>query len=177
MDSMASAASPVRAVRRDPERRVVAGVCAGIARYFGIDPLLVRIAFIAAAAAGGIGVVLYGAAWLLMPASEGAAAGGGIRGDRAAIEVALGSALLLGSLLLAMRAIGLWASDAVVWPLVLVAVGAALLWRQSLAGRTDDAADAVAEPAAERPVRETRAAVVSRTGIGAALVVAAGVVF
>ena len=69
MEPMASAASPVRAVRRDPERRIAAGVCAGIARYFGIDPLLVRIAFIAAAAAGGIGFVLYGAAWLLMPVS------------------------------------------------------------------------------------------------------------
>src|SRR5690349_1001924 len=121
MGTMASAASPVRAVRRDPERRILAGVCAGIARYFGVDPLIVRIAFIAAAAVGGIGVVLYGAAWLLMPAGEGES-GIRIRGDRAAIEVAIGSALLLGSLLLAMRGIGLWVSDAVVWPLVLVAV-------------------------------------------------------
>ncbi|MFL5909779.1 MAG: PspC domain-containing protein [Gaiellaceae bacterium] len=175
---MASAASPVRAVRRDTERRIVAGVCAGIARYFGIDPLIVRIAFIAAAAVGGIGVVVYGAAWLLMPASAGEAGRVRIRGDRAAIEVALGSALLLGSLLLAMRAIGLWVSDAVVWPLVLVAVGAALLWRQSLAGRADpSAATAAAEPGGEPAARQTRAAVVSRTGIGAALVVAAGVVF
>src|SRR5437868_2085074 len=98
MEPMASAASPVRAVRRDPEHRIVAGVCAGIARYFGIDPVVVRIAFIAAAAAGGIGVVLYGAAWLLMPAAGGeVGAGVRIRGDRAAVEVALGSALLLGS--------------------------------------------------------------------------------
>ncbi|MFL5887137.1 MAG: PspC domain-containing protein [Thermoleophilaceae bacterium] len=179
MDSMASAASPVRAVRRDPDRRVIAGVCAGIARYFGVDPLVVRIAFIAAAAAGGVGVVVYAAAWLLMPAGSGAPARFTVRGDRAAVEVALGSALLLASLLLAMRGIGLWVSDAVAWPLVLVAVGGALLWRQSLGGRAEqDAAAAggpaeavVAEPA------ETRAAVVSRTGIGAALVVAAGVVF
>src|SRR5436309_10992978 len=177
MDSMASAASPVRAVRRDPERRVVAGVCAGIARYFGIDPLLVRIAFIAAAAAGGIGVVLYGAAWLLMPASEGEAAGVRIRGDRAAIEVALGSALLLGSLLLAMRAIGLWVSDAVVWPLVLVAGGGALLWRQSLGGRAAEPTSPAVEAPAEPAPRESRAAVVSRAGIGAALVIAAGVGF
>src|SRR3954451_2275160 len=166
MDAMGSAASPVRAVRRDPEHRIVAGVCGGIARYFGVDPVVVRIAFIAAAAAGGIGVVLYGAAWLLIPAGEGTAGDGvRIRGDRAAVEVAIGSALLLGSLLLAMRAIGFWVSDAVVWPLVLVAFGAALLWRQSLAGREDTSVAAAAEPADDGRARETRAALVSRTGI------------
>src|SRR5437763_3523825 len=171
MDSMASAASPVRAVRRDPDRRVIAGVCAGIARYFGIDPLVVRLVFIAAAAAGGIGVVVYGAAWLLMPAGEHGERGRvRVRGDRAAVEVALGSALLMASLLLAMRAIGLWISDAVVWPLVLVAVGGALLWRQQL-GRAGEATAPEDEP------RGDRAAVVSRTGIGAALVIAAGIVF
>src|SRR5437763_8518382 len=97
MEPMASAASPVRAVRRDPDNRIVAGVCSGIARYFGIDPVVVRIAFIAAAAAGGVGVVAYGAAWLLMPEAGDAQSTGRfrIRGDRAAVEVVLGSALLL----------------------------------------------------------------------------------
>src|SRR5690242_12116296 len=171
MDPMGSAASPVRAVRRDPDRRIIAGVCAGIARYFGIDPLVVRLVFIAGAAAGGVGFVVYAAAWLMMPRGPGSAPGAParfrVRGDRAAVEVALGTALLLGSLLLAMRGIGLWVSDAVAWPLALVAIGGALLWRQSLGGRT------VTEEPAPEAARETRAAVVSRTGIGAALVVAA----
>ena len=53
MAVMESAASSPPTIRRDPERRLIAGVCAGIARYFGIDPLWVRVAFVAASAAGG----------------------------------------------------------------------------------------------------------------------------
>jgi signal transduction histidine kinase len=47
------------------------------------------------------------------------------------VEVALGAGLLLLSVLLAFRALGLWFSDAFVWPLVLVTSGAALIWRRS----------------------------------------------
>src|SRR4051794_41960975 len=70
------AARPAPALRRDPEHRVIAGVCAGIARNFGVDPLVVRLAFMAATFAGGLGFVLYGAAWLVMPAGGGGARGG-----------------------------------------------------------------------------------------------------
>lgn len=35
-----------RQLVRPNEGRVLAGVCAGIARYFGIDPLIVRIALV-----------------------------------------------------------------------------------------------------------------------------------
>ena len=48
------------------------------------------------------------------------------------MEVALGTGLLLLAVLLTFRALGIWFSDAVVWPLVLIAGGGALLWRQSL---------------------------------------------
>src|SRR3954447_15798144 len=143
MASMESAASSPRqgsppAIRRDPERRLIAGVCAGLARYFGIDPLWVRIVFVAAAAAGGFGVVVYLLAWAFMPVEAGVAP---VRrrwtGRRASIEVGAGAGLLLLSLLLALRATGLWFSDAIVWPLVLVGAGAALLWRQSLSDGSD----------------------------------------
>ncbi|MBA3264401.1 MAG: PspC domain-containing protein, partial [Thermoleophilaceae bacterium] len=46
-------------LRRDRPQRWLAGVCAGIARRYGIDPALVRLAFVVAAAAGGFGVALY----------------------------------------------------------------------------------------------------------------------
>ena len=45
------------ALRRDQERRVIAGVCAGIAGRLDLDPLVVRIVFVAAAAAGRRGPV------------------------------------------------------------------------------------------------------------------------
>jgi signal transduction histidine kinase len=162
---------------REPLRRAPSnwgpGVCAGLGRHLRIDPLIVRIAFIAAATAGGIGVVIYLLAWALIPAdrAEGAAPQRW-RTGRGTLEVAAGMALVVVSLLLTARALGLLWSDAVVWPTVLVAAGAGLLWRQSFAPTRAEAAQPA--PAEER--RE-RTRVLSRSGFGAALVVAAGVVF
>jgi phage shock protein PspC (stress-responsive transcriptional regulator) len=49
---------------------VVGGVAAGIAEYLDLDPVLVRIAFVALAFLGGSGIVLYLAGWLLIPADD-----------------------------------------------------------------------------------------------------------
>ena len=45
----------------------LAGVCGGLAEYFNIDPLIVRIAFIALALGGSLGVWIYLLIWLLAP--------------------------------------------------------------------------------------------------------------
>jgi len=61
-------------LRRGPDR-IVGGVCSGLATYFGVDPLLVRIVFVVLALippALGIGVILYGALWFLMEPPQGA---------------------------------------------------------------------------------------------------------
>jgi phage shock protein PspC (stress-responsive transcriptional regulator) len=62
-----------RRLTRSRDDRVVAGVCAGFARYFNIDPVFVRIGAVALAFIGGAGVLLYLAALLLMPNDEGGA--------------------------------------------------------------------------------------------------------
>ena len=180
----------------------------------GVDPLLVRVGFIAAALAGGIGVALYALAWVAIPRGDRVAQASVPRpgrGSRGTVEVALGAALLLLSVLLTFRELGIWFSDAVVWPLVLVAAGAALLWRQSAGTGADErpgersawragspparspaaptagaspasraaraaAPTAPTAPAAAGTVRE-RAALVSRTSLGVALVIAAGLAF
>lgn len=51
--------------RLDPERRLITGTSAGVAREIGIDPVWVRMSFVVLAIAGW-GVVLYLAAWFLM---------------------------------------------------------------------------------------------------------------
>jgi phage shock protein PspC (stress-responsive transcriptional regulator) len=121
-----------RLLRRDTQRRWLAGLCAGIARRYGFDVALVRLAFVVAVAAGGLGIVAYGLGWLVVPAGE---AETGVRrrapAGRGAVQVALGTGLLLLSILLTFRALGIWFSDALVWPLVLVASGGALIWRAS----------------------------------------------
>lgn len=47
--------------------RQIAGVCGGLAEYFGIDPTLVRIAFVLLAVMGGPGIILYIILALVMP--------------------------------------------------------------------------------------------------------------
>ena len=52
---------------RIQDGRLVAGVCAGLAAYFGIDPTLVRLGFVVLSAFGGLGALLYLGAWAVIP--------------------------------------------------------------------------------------------------------------
>ena len=61
---------------------MVGGVCGGIGRYFGIDPTLVRIGFVALALLGGTGLIVYAAALLLVPLDEEGAASPAMPRDR-----------------------------------------------------------------------------------------------
>ncbi len=58
------------AVRPD-DSRWFAGVATGLARRWDLDPIFVRGIFVALAFFGGIGVVFYGLAWLLLPQEDG----------------------------------------------------------------------------------------------------------
>ena len=51
---------------RTPDDKKVAGVCGGIGRRYGVDPVLIRVAFVVTALWGGAGVFLYALSWLLM---------------------------------------------------------------------------------------------------------------
>jgi signal transduction histidine kinase len=180
MGATQTAAPRREPLRRDHAHRLVAGVCAGIGRHLRIDPLIVRIVFVAAATAGGVGIVLYGLAWLAIPVDDserdGTAAAWVRRlpRGRGAIEVAVGAGLVTLAFLLTMRALGIWFADAIVWPVVLLAAGAGLLWRQSM---RPTAVEAPAQPPAPEEERRERTQILSRSGVGAALVVAAGIVF
>ncbi|MFI5777255.1 PspC domain-containing protein [Nocardia sp. NPDC051570] len=55
---------------RQPRQGPFAGVAAGFGQRYGIDPVLIRVAFVVSAVFGGAGIVLYLAAWLLLPAAE-----------------------------------------------------------------------------------------------------------
>jgi len=175
----------LRLLRRDHEGRWLGGVCSGIARRYGVDVSLVRFVFVISAAAGGLGVAAYALGWLVIPVGDTpGTARRRLPTGRAAVEVALGTGLLLLSVLLTFRALGLWFSDALVWPLVLIASGGALIWRSSLGEPRPAAAEPAPEPSAAvarepsrgRPLPRV-AALMSRTGLGIALVVAAGFAF
>ncbi len=52
---------------RSRSDRLIAGVASGLAAYFGIDPLFVRIGFVILSLFNGIGLILYLALWLIVP--------------------------------------------------------------------------------------------------------------
>ncbi|MDF5751344.1 PspC domain-containing protein [Spongiactinospora sp. TRM90649] len=58
-------------VARSQEGRMLTGVCAGLGRRAGIDPVLIRVAFAALVLASGIGIMLYVVAYLLMRTPDG----------------------------------------------------------------------------------------------------------
>jgi phage shock protein PspC (stress-responsive transcriptional regulator) len=61
-------AGPERVPLRRPfEDRMLAGVAAGLARYFGVDVTIIRIAFVVLTVVGGAGIPLYLAGLLLIP--------------------------------------------------------------------------------------------------------------
>jgi phage shock protein PspC (stress-responsive transcriptional regulator) len=57
-------------LHRCRDGRMLAGVAAGLADYFDIDPTLVRIGFVALTLLGGLAVPLYLAGWLLIPEED-----------------------------------------------------------------------------------------------------------
>lgn len=52
---------------RSTTDRMIAGVCGGLAEYFEIDPVLVRLAFVIFALAGGAGPLIYLVMWIIVP--------------------------------------------------------------------------------------------------------------
>lgn len=52
---------------RDSKNKILAGVAAGIANYFEIDPNIIRLLFIVLAVFGGSGILIYLLLWLLLP--------------------------------------------------------------------------------------------------------------
>jgi phage shock protein C len=116
---------PPRRIYRSREDRVIAGVAGGIARHLGVDPVLVRISFVALAFSG-IGFLLYLIAWIVIseaPAGIEPLASTGTPGANSArivvgtVLVAIGVLLLLDIVLPIRR---------VIWPGALIVVGIAV---------------------------------------------------
>ena len=116
-----------RVVRRSRSERVIAGVCGGIGRYLGVDPVLLRIAFIVLALANGLGVIAYVVAWVAIPEErpgQPLAAAPEPRREMGRLVLG-GSLVVLGLVLLVDRlAPNL---DELFWPVAVVAVGVAVM--------------------------------------------------
>jgi phage shock protein PspC (stress-responsive transcriptional regulator) len=129
-DAAAPAPGP-RRLRRRPDEGHVAGVCAGVAEYFDVDPVIVRIAAVVLLFSGP-GAFAYVLAWIFVPAEPGPAVHGVAR---PAIDRKDRATQIFGVVLIVLAVSvfwGDWWSPARHWllPLGLMALGAWLLLRR-----------------------------------------------
>jgi signal transduction histidine kinase/phage shock protein PspC (stress-responsive transcriptional regulator) len=129
---------------RVAEGSLLGGVCTGLARHLGWPVMVIRIGFVALTMFQFIGVIAYGALWLLLPpesttsSSPGleAASRNGMREvSRSRRRVDWGMLLALvalgGGLLWLVQTSGLGISQQLFWPVAFACAGAALVWRQA----------------------------------------------
>ncbi len=57
---------------RSKNDKMIAGVCGGLARYFNIDPAIVRLLFVLAVVLGGASPLVYLVLWIVMPEEQAA---------------------------------------------------------------------------------------------------------
>lgn len=105
--------------------RIVGGVAGGVADHLGIDVLKVRVAFAFLAALAGAGVVMYGLLWIFTPPGSDSEPPSAQERRKALGLIAIGLGAAAGLSWLFSGAVG-----SVVAPVVVVAVGAALVWRE-----------------------------------------------
>ena len=55
---------------RSDENKLLAGVCGGIAEYFGVDPTLIRLAWVVFSLLGGSGLLAYILAAIIIPRDD-----------------------------------------------------------------------------------------------------------
>jgi phage shock protein C len=137
---------------RSRREKVIAGVCGGVAEYFNIDPVWVRIGWVLSVFVKGLGLVAYLLCWVLIPERESAlssqeeassdagqaeAGGESAEGQGAASRssgmqprVVMGIVLIVLGCIFAVTAFVPFINDRVFWAFVCIALGLALLARR-----------------------------------------------
>lgn len=59
--------SETKRLLRDPDNRILGGVCSGVALYFGLDTVLIRLALVLLLFLGGVSFLMYIIAWIVIP--------------------------------------------------------------------------------------------------------------
>lgn len=129
---------------RSDKERVIAGICGGLADYFDIDPLLIRIVFIILAISGGLGVILYLAAWLIIPRKKLTADQNEVSPpqQKGSSDMNRNPSGLVFGILIIVLGIGLLLHNyglfnfkfSLIWPLIIVAIGVRLIIRDKNKG-------------------------------------------
>lgn len=145
-------------LKRSRKDSMIAGVCGGIAEYFDIDSVLVRIAFVLFTLMGGSGIIVYILLWIVMPddntvqstpqermdsamqemkekAHSAVGAFGRSQGEQKTTHwipialIGIGGYFLLRNVLIRLGFFDLF-SFREIWPLILILIGIALYYRK-----------------------------------------------
>lgn len=141
---------------RSVREKMIGGVCGGLADYFNVDVTLVRLIVLIAVFAGGVGLLAYLAAWIIIPVDPSEQDGyikqnshdteDAFRGLEYDDETGANRParyehhenrskfagiilVLLGVFFLLERLLPYWFDMSKMWPLLLIAIGFAIIWR------------------------------------------------
>ena len=130
MDNTTTVGTRPARLTRSASNKMFVGVCAGLARHFTLDPVIVRLVFVVFTFAGGAAIPIYVVLWILMPPDDGTPI---VTTDaaRAHDTLALGLVAIGGLWLLANLGAFRFIDWNIGWPIVLIAIGIALLARRS----------------------------------------------
>lgn len=112
---------------RSRDRKVIAGVSAGLGDYFALDPVWFRIGFVVLALGGGSGILIYLLMWLIVPyrpvdnGSVSAAPAAPVSGT-----VVIGMVLIFVGTIALVNTLAPWLGQ-YFWPVILVVGGLALV--------------------------------------------------
>jgi phage shock protein C len=123
-----------RHLHRSRDDRMIGGVCGGLARYYDLDPVTIRLGFVAVTLAGGAGALAYLILWLVVPCeSDGGDLPRAPRDParRDPYRCAAGIVLMGLGLVVLANATGWlsWQESRIFWPSVLIALGFGVLLR------------------------------------------------
>ena len=120
---------------------MIAGVCGGMAEYFDVDPVIIRLLTVLLVFAGGAAILIYLLGWLIIPkAPEGNEAVATMeeapssetseyKGDRGRLLAGL-ILLILGFIFLASNFVP-WFQFSKLWPLLLIVIGIVVIFKSA----------------------------------------------
>jgi signal transduction histidine kinase len=131
-------ARPAAAARprlyRSRGNRIIGGVAAGVAEHLGTPAWAVRLAFVVLTAAAGFGLVVYLLLWLLaplQPADVAPATTAPLPAARPGGRQLTGTLLVVGGVIALLWLLGYTFESTLFWPVVLAAIGFAVIWARS----------------------------------------------
>ena len=135
-------------LQRSKKDRIIAGVCGGLAKYFGVDPTLIRLIFIVGVFLKGITVLIYLVLAIIMPEEGAEESGENVKTEEEGLrepEISEGlsetrkelpetrkkllaySLILIGVLFFVKDMIPFWISDSQLFAVILILIGIGLL--------------------------------------------------